>query len=510
MPVTEPVELAGSAHDARPVSLCGWGRVAASSARVRSVVRTEDVVEALSGLPRTRVGVGAASVPRAGLIARGAGRSYGDAAQIASGEVLDMRGLDGILALDRDLLIVTAQAGVTLARLLNHLASLDLTLPVVPGTRYVTVGGALASDIHGKSHHCDGSLARHVRSIALCLPGGDVVEISPQADRELFDATLGGMGLTGVIVHATLAVEPLSSPWVAEDLDRTEDIEQTLALLSDKDTSRWSVAWLDLLAGGGRLGRALVSRADPWPEASGVACGDGVRAPSGGVRAPSGRARSRWAALRAWRREDGLELFEEPRLDVPRRFPSGVLRPPLVRGFNAARWRSPTRRVHVRARRVGLGAYLFPLDALGGWNRLYGRQGLVQYQLVVPPGREGELVRCVELLRARRIPVYLAVLKGFGPGASGPLSFPIEGFTLALDIPGGADGLRPALNELDQIVAEAAGRVYLSKDVRLRKDVLPAMYPQLDRFLQVRARADPAGVLRSDLGMRLGLCEIAP
>ena len=490
MPVAEPAVPSSSAGAERELSLCGWGGIAASSARVRSAVRLEDVVEALSCAPRAREGrgcacarrrsdrrlarahgVGGATARGAGLIARGAGRSYGDAAQSAGGEVLDMRGLDDIVALDRERLTVTVQAGVTLARLLNHLGSLGLTLPVVPGTRYVTVGGALASDIHGKSHHRDGSLARHVLSIALCLPGGELVESTPHADRELFEATLGGMGLTGVIVQATLAVEPLASPWVAEDLDRTEDIEQTLALLSDHDSRRWSVAWLDLLAGGPRMGRALVSRADPWPA----------------------------------ERDRGLALSEQPRVEIPRGLPSGLLRPSLVRAFNAARWRRSPRRA--RGRRVGLGAYLFPLDALGSWSRLYGAQGLVQYQLVVPVGEEAQIVRCVELLRARDLPVYLAVLKRFGAFHGGPLSFPIEGFTLALDLPGGAPGLRGALDELDGIVAEAGGRVYLSKDVRMRKDALPAMYPQLDRLNAVRARVDPHGVLRSDLASRLGLCE---
>lgn len=493
MPVAETPVRRERAHDEGERSLCGWGRISASIARLRSVTRVEDVAEALSGAD-TAGSIGC------GAIARGAGRSYGDAAQSAGGVVLDMRGLDRVVSLQGDRSTVTVQAGVTIARLMAYLGSAGLTLPVVPGTRYVTVGGALASDVHGKSHHRDGSLARHVSSIVLCLPGGELVDASPLAERELFEATLGGMGLTGAIVQATLAVEPLASPWAAERLDRTADLDRTLALLSEPDSYRWSVAWLDLLAGGGRLGRALVSRADPWPEAPGIAHDGGVRAPSGGARAWEG-------GVRAWRHEDGLAMSEEPRLDVPRRFPSGVLRPSLVRGFNAARWRRPTRRVRARSRRVGLGAFLFPLDALGAWNRLYGRQGLVQYQLVVPPGRERELVRCVELLRARRIPVYLAVLKRFGPGAAGPLSFPIEGFTLALDIPGGADGLRAALDELDEIVAEAAGRVYLTKDVRLRQDVLPTMYRQLDRFLALRARVDPDGMLRSDLGARLGLCE---
>jgi decaprenylphospho-beta-D-ribofuranose 2-oxidase len=474
MPVAEPTVRRLATEDDRERSLCGWGRIAPSSARVRRVTQAEDVVEALSG----------AGPGRAGLIARGAGRSYGDAAQSAGGRVLDMTGLDGIVSLDRERLTVSVRAGVTIARLLTHLGSIGLTLPVVPGTRYVTVGGAIASDVHGKSHHRDGSFGAHVRSIGLCVPGGEVLEISPQADRELFEATLGGMGLTGVILGATLDVEPLACAWVAADVDRTDDLEQTLALLSEHDRHHWSVAWLDLLAGGSHMGRALVSRADPWPGAPTGVHGHGIR---------------------ARRHGGGFDLSEKPRVEVPPRIPSGALRPSLVRAFNAARWRRSPRRE--RGRRVALGGYLFPLDALGSWSRLYGPQGLVQYQLVVPGGQEAQLVRCVELLRARRLPVYLAVLKRFGAFPGGPLSFPIEGFTLALDLPGGAHGLRPALDELDEIVAGAGGRVYLSKDVRLRKDVLPTMYPQLDRFRAVRARVDPDGVLRSDLARRLGLCE---
>jgi decaprenylphospho-beta-D-ribofuranose 2-oxidase len=477
MPVTEPVGLTGTAHDARPVSLCGWGRIAASSARLRCARSPEEVREALAAATRRR----------GGLIARGAGCSYGDAAQIASGEVLDTKDLAGILSLDRDRQTVTVQAGVTLARLMSHLSVAGLTLPVLPGTRHVTVGGAIASDVHGKSHHCDGSFAQHVERIELCVPGGELRELSREREQQLFHATLGGMGLTGVVTEASLKVEPLRSPWVAADLDRTADLDHTLSLLAESERRRWSVAWLDLLAGGARMGRALVSRADPWPDASEPA---------------------RRLAAFARRHDPTLHLAEDPIVEVPRRVPSGVLRPHTVRLLNALRWHAAPRRE--RGRRLALAGYLFPLDALGSWSRLYGAQGLLQYQFVVPLGAETELVRCVELVRRRRLPVYLAVLKRLGPPADGPLSFPMEGFTLALDLPGGAPGLLRALDELDEIVAGAGGRVYLTKDVRLRKDVLSAMYPQLNRFLAQRVRVDPAGVLRSDLGVRLGLCEAAP
>jgi decaprenylphospho-beta-D-ribofuranose 2-oxidase len=449
--------------------LCGWGRIAPSRAHVRCAGGIEEIAAALAaGSPTGR-----------GLIARGAGRSYGDAAQVGGGEVLDMTGLTEIAEIDRERSTVTAQAGVTLAALMAHLAREGLTLPVLPGTRYVTVGGAIASDIHGKSHHVDGSFANQVRSLSLCLPGGELVEVSAQSDRELFDTTLGGMGLTGVVVQATLAVEPLRGAWVSEDSDRTNGIEETIELLSGPESSRFSVAWLDLLARGSALGRAIVSRADPC-ERAGYGVGDRGESRGGGA----------------------LRLADSPRIEVPKRVP-GLLRPGVVRAFNAARWRRAPRRE--RARRVALGAYLFPLDAIGSWSRLYGRGGLVQYQFVVPPGAERELVACVRLLEQRRLPVYLAVLKRFGAFRAGPLSFPIEGFTLAMDLPGGAPGLWGALDELDEIVAGAGGRVYLTKDVRLRKDLLPVMYPELDNFRAVRARVDPNETMRSDLSRRLGL-----
>jgi decaprenylphospho-beta-D-ribofuranose 2-oxidase len=457
-------------------SLCGWGRTARSHCRVLQPRRVEDVVEALT--PRARSGTG--------VIARGAGRSYGDAAQNDGGEVLDMTGLDRIISIDVERRLISAQAGATVAQLMARLAAHGLTLPVVPGTRHVTLAGAIASDIHGKNHHRDGGLARHVAALSLCTPAGGLVEVSPEIDPELFYATLGGMGLTGVVVEATLRAEPLSSPWVAADVDRTDGLEQTLELMSGAERHRYSVAWLDLLADGSKMGRAIVSRADPL-------VADRVTPP----------ARGRRAAASAY---PGA-LSRRPAFEIPRGFPAALLRPASMRAFNALRWRATPRRE--RGRQLALAPYFFPLDALGEWNRLYGPAGLIQYQFVIPSGRETALERCFELVRTRRLPVYLAVFKRFGPAFGGPLSFPLEGWTLAADLPAAAPGLRAALEELDEVVADCGGRVYLTKDVRLRADALLAMYPELDRFHAQRARVDPEGVLRSDLARRLGLCGAA-
>jgi decaprenylphospho-beta-D-ribofuranose 2-oxidase len=418
-----------------------------------------------------------------GVIARGAGRSYGDAAQNDGGTVLDMTGLDRVVSIDAENLLVTAQAGATIAQLMASLAAHGLTLPVVPGTRHVTLAGAIASDIHGKNHHRDGGFARHVASMSLCTPAGEVLELTPDSDPDLFYATLGGMGLTGVVVEASVRAEPLPSPWVLVDTDRTDGLEQTLAMMGGEERHRYSVAWLDLLAEGTKMGRATVSRADPLP--------------ADGLAPPIRRRRRAGAAYPA-------TLSRRAVLEVPRGFPGALLRPSSVRAFNALQWSAAPRRE--RGRPFALAPYFFPLDALGRWNRLYGSAGLIQYQFVVPTGAEDALERCIELIRACRLPVYLAVFKRMGAAFGGPLSFPLEGWTLALDIPAAAQGLRSALEQLDEVVAGAGGRVYLSKDARLGRGALNAMYPQLDRFHAQRAGVDPHGVLRSDLALRLGLC----
>jgi decaprenylphospho-beta-D-ribofuranose 2-oxidase len=453
--------------------LRGWGGVAPTSA---SLQRIRDVDELRAALTRERPG-------GHGVIARGLGRSYGDAAQNGGGDVLDMTAMTGIRSVDAVAGTVTVEAGVTLGRLLATLAGCGLTLPVVPGTRFVTVGGAIASDIHGKNHAAHGSFAHQTVSLALYTPGGERVELAPERDGELFYATLGGMGLTGVVSEATLRVEPLAAPWLLSDVDRTSSLEHTLETMREHASAEHLIAWVDLLIAGPRFGRGLVHRIRAWPAEL------AHQAP----REP-----------RLWRPGHPAALARAAAFEVPRGFPRGVLRPALVRAYNRAHWAGTSRE---RGRPTTLMQAYFPLDVVDSWYRLYGPSGFYQYQFVVPPDAEEEMVRALELLHERRLPVYLAVIKRFGEPAPGPLSFPIAGWTAALDLPAGVPGLTQALDELDELVTRAGGRVYLTKDARLRPELLREMYPRLGEFDTVRARVDPGGVMRSDLGRRLGLCR---
>jgi decaprenylphospho-beta-D-ribofuranose 2-oxidase len=409
---------------------------------------------------------------RRGVIARGMGRSYGDAAQLDGGAVISTTRLTR-WQLDPERGTVTADAGVTLGELLDGVVPAGWTVPVLPGTQHVSVGGAIASDIHGKNHGRSGTFGSHVESLGLLSADGQVSELTPAGGNPLFGATVGGMGLTGVILWARIKLREISSALLSVDSDRVDSLDAALeSLLAPGGPHR--VAWLDLL--GAAPARGIVTRAEH------LAASDAIGA--------SGRAT---VAARA---------------AVPAFWPGGMLRPGTVRAFNALRFRSVPR--SRRGEIEPLGRHMFPLDALDAWPRLYGRQGLVQYQLVVPYGADHVLHQVIEHLRRVRVPCYLAVLKDFGEANAFPLSFPIAGWTLALDLPRAAPGLEAALDRLDELVVSAGGRVYLTKDARVRPETLAAMYPRLEEWREIRDQADPERVWRSDLAERTGLVGPAP
>jgi decaprenylphospho-beta-D-ribofuranose 2-oxidase len=400
------------------------------------------------------------------------GRSYGDAAQNAAGAVIDMTSLGCIRDVDLERGTVTAQAGVTLDTLMRRLLPFGWFVPVTPGTRYVTIGGAIAADIHGKNHHRDGSFCDYVESLVLCTPNGELWDISPKNEPDLVHATAGGMGLTGIVVEATMRLIPVSTTWMLVDTERARDFDDLLDKMERRDHAyRYSVAWINCSAGGARLGQAVLTR------------GDHVRRsdlPAGHTAAMRFEPRARWT--------------------LPSATPSGLLRPSVVKAFNECYFRKAPQ--EKRGELQPMEAFFHPLDGLGHWNRVYGTRGFVQYQMVVPPQHHEVVKEVLErLTHARQFPC-LAVLKQMGP-QRGLLGFPIEGWTLAVDIPVGSRHLVDALDAIDLMVASAGGRVYLAKDSRMRPDVFRRMYGDLDRWLEIRRQIDPEGKMKSDLARRL-------
>ncbi|HUI47121.1 MAG TPA: FAD-binding oxidoreductase [Acidimicrobiia bacterium] len=441
--------------------LSGWGRTSPTRATVLRPTGLEQLVARVTE-PGER-----------GVIARGLGRSYGDAAQNAGGTVLSSSNLGAVLDIDVDKGTVTVESGVSLDTLLRVLLPIGWIPMVIPGTSYVTVGGAIASDIHGKFRH--GSFADYVECMHLVTPDRGLITLEPGADANLFWATSGGMGLTGVIADATLKLHPVETSHIVCDTERTDDVDDCMARMLDGDREyRYSVAWIDCLASGGHLGRGVLTRGNH-------ATLDDLSA--------SRRATARTYAPRAI-------------LGAPRWLPNGLLNSLTVRAFNEFWFRKAPSAVHRHV--SGIKPFFFPLDSVQDWNRIYGSRGFVQYQFVVPFGAEHVVRTALERFSAARTPTFLAVLKRFEHDSRSLIGFPMSGWTLALDIPT-SPALAPLLDGLDELVVEAGGRVYLTKDARLRPELLSAMYPRLDDWRESRAGLDRGNLLRSDMDRRLDL-----
>lgn len=452
----------GQALLAERALLSGWGRTAPTVARVVRVRSEDDVAAALAG------------PPRGGTLARGLGRSYGDAAQNGDGEVLDVTGLDRVHGLDLEEGVATVGAGRSIGELLRVLVPLGWFVPVSPGTRHVTIGGALAADVHGKNHHVAGSFGQHVLSYELCVPGGSILKVSPAGTPDVFWAGVGGMGLTGVVTRATLRLLPIDSAWMRVDTVRARDLDDCMATMAACDAEyRYSVAWVDCLAKGADLGRSVIDLGehaivDELPH-------------------------------RLFRTAHAYS----PRTlgTVPRWMPNGLVNRVSSAMFNELWFRRARESVTYKT----ISSYFHPLDAVSCWNRAYGPSGLLQYQFVVPFGGEDVIRTAIEGVSTRRLPCFLTVLKRLGQESDGYLSFPKPGWTLAMDFPANAPGLVPFLASLDEAVAAAGGRIYLAKDARMDSHLIPTMYPRLQEWRAVRDRLDPDRCLTSTLAQRLDL-----
>ncbi len=447
-------------------ALAGWGRTNATVAEVVEVPNHEVVAALRDAGPR-------------GALVRGLGRSYGDAAQNSGGLVLRLLGAAHQAVLHPERGTVTVPAGVSIDDLLRVIVPRGWFVPVTPGTRFVTIGGAIASDIHGKNHHVEGSFGNHVESLTLLLADGSQVLLGPDQQPALFWATVGGMGLTGIILEATVRLLPIETSRMAVDTIRVPDLDTLFAeMTSPDDDVRYSVAWIDPLAKGRHLGRSVLGRGD----------------------------HARLDQLSAKAAADPLAYGPHQLVSVPPLVPPmGFINHTTVAAFNEFWFRKAPRR------RIGeiqsIGSFFHPLDVVGRWNRVYGAGGMVQYQFVVPFGEEAAMRTVIERLSEAGAASFLAVLKRFGAGNPAPLSFPALGWTLALDVPAASHGLGELLHGLDRIVLDAGGRHYFTKDSHTTPDAIRRGYPRLDEWKAIRDAVDPNGLWQSDLSRRLGLTD---
>ena len=429
----------------RTTGLSGWGRYPICECRLATLRREEQLADWAA---------------TSSVIARGNGRSYGDAA-LNPELTLSMLAMNRLLAFDATQGVVSCESGVLLADLLQLYVPQGWFPPVVPGTAEVTVGGMIAADVHGKNHHRDGSFGCHVESLRLATGNGDILSCSREQNADLFRATLGGMGLTGIVLSASFRMCRIESEYVRTETLGTPDLDATMETLEASDDWRYSVAWVDGRAKGSDLGRGLVSRGD--------------FATREAARAQRSRHRSR---------DGGRRQLPMPTLL------SVALNPASVRLFDALYHRVGRSRKGMQ--RVHHTSFFFPLDRVRGWNRLYGRRGFVQHQCVLPVSQSSQGLRAIlERVARSGHMTYLGVLKLFGEGGEGLLSFPMPGYTLALDFP-----MRPGtlelLDSLDEITTAHGGRVYLAKDARCRPEHVREGYPDLPLFGDVRQRSTNA------------------
>lgn len=461
--------------------LTGWGRTAPAMSHVVTPTSVEEIVAAVSAVADHNA-TSPAHMQR-GVIARGLGRSYGDNAQNCGGVVIDMSRFNRIHLIDAENALVVVDAGVSLDRLMKAALPSGLWVPVLPGTRQVTVGGAIGCDIHGKNHHSAGSFGDHVLKLELLTGRGEILTLTPQGsvddpDGSLFWATIGGNGLTGIVLKVWLAMTVTETAYFIADGDVTASLEETIALHSDgsEENYTYSSAWFDAISAPPKLGRAALSR--------------GSLATLDQLRELSPKAAENPLA------------FDAPTLvNLPDIFPNGLANKYTFGPIGELWYRkSGTYRDAIQ----NLSQFYHPLDLFGNWNRAYGSTGFLQYQFVVPPEAVHEFISIIGDIQSSGHYSFLNVFKLFGPGNQAPLSFPMAGWNICVDFPINSS-LESFVSSLDARVLEFGGRLYTAKDSRTTADTFHAMYPQIDQWKTARKAADPHGVFMSDMARRLDL-----
>jgi decaprenylphospho-beta-D-ribofuranose 2-oxidase len=444
--------------------LAGWGNYPVEACRLSR----PQTLAAVSSL----VASGTSS-----YIPRGLGRAYGDSALNLNQGVISHTALNRFLAFDERTGEIECEAGVSLSEIIDVVLPCGWFLPTTPGTKFVTLGGAIAADVHGKNHHVDGSFGSFVVHLQLLTPSGELLKCSPLEQSELFWATVGGMGLTGCIVSARIRLFRVESAFVEVDYRRTRDLDETLSLFSATNRNyRYSVAWIDCLASAGSLGRCVLMLANDAP-------------------------RSRLPAALA---DHALRLPQRRKLAVPFNFPAWALNPASAALLSEVYYRR-----HPDAQAiVDFDTFFYPLDSIAHWNRGYGRRGFVQYQALFPTETSQSGVRrLLETVARSRQATFLAVIKSTGAASQGLLSFCYPGHTLALDLPNTGQALVKLAKDLDKIVLDHGGRLYLAKDALTSAATFRAMYPALARFRQVKALVDPQRRFVSSQARRLQIVE---
>ncbi|MEM9984169.1 MAG: FAD-binding oxidoreductase [Bacteroidota bacterium] len=413
-------------------------------------------------------------LPAGSWIPRGMGRCYGDSA--LGEQIISTQEMKRFLAFDSRTGVLHCESGVTYEDILEHFVPQGWFPPVTPGTKFVSMGGALASDVHGKNHHVDGSFLDHILEFDLLTPKGEFVTCSPTHNRSLYLATAGGMGLTGLVTSLKIQLKPIETSAIKFQNIKAKNLDEILELIEQFESATYSVAWIDVLSRGKNLGRSILMK--------------GEHATLADVKG------SKWEP-------QPLQVPQKFKFSVPFDFPSFALNNFTIKAFNELFYRK-----QLKKEVSGLtdyDGYFYPLDVIHHWNRIYGRRGFTQYQFVLPKAQGAKGMReILETIVEARFGSFLSVLKAFGPQGDGLLSFPLGGYTLTLDFPI-SPRLFPFLERLDELVLVYGGRVYLTKDVRLTGETLAKMYPRLPEFREVIESVNPDGQVKSLQSERLGL-----